>query len=75
MNEQLTLYDAIASDMKGSIRDYVSDHWSSDWNGDEVGFPGVAVVGLYSVHDQPIYYYVDTETGNVLEAWAEDLDG
>lgn len=53
----------------GSRRNYVDDAWSSDWNGDEVGFPTVDVVGLYSFKDAPIEYYVNTETGVILEAW------
>lgn len=69
MNEQLSNYEALAEELVGQTVDYVSHHWSSDWNGDEVGFDDVLVVGLYSIPDQPIYYYVNTENGEVLEAW------
>lgn len=72
MSEQTTIYDALAEDLIGTPRKYYEDHWSSDWNGDEVGFQDVDVVGLYSTPDMPIYYYVDTETGVVLDAWAEE---
>ncbi|MEX5935956.1 hypothetical protein [Mammaliicoccus sciuri] len=54
----------------GDIREYYHDHWSSDWNGDEVGYDDISVVGLYVVKDSPdIHYYVNTETGEVLEVW------
>jgi hypothetical protein len=44
--------------------------WSSDWNGDEVGYPEVEVVGLYSLKAYPyIYMYIDTENNRILEAW------
>lgn len=44
--------------------------WSSDWNGYEVGYPGVPVVGLYS--DRTYSYYINTETQTVLEKWKDD---
>lgn len=70
-NNQLTIFDILADDIVGTKRNYTADHWSSDWNGDEVGFDDVLVVGLYSVPDTPIMYYVDTESGEVLDAWAD----
>lgn len=72
MNKQLTLFDALAEELIGTSRKYYEDHRSSDWNGCEVGFHDVSVVGLYSIPDMPIYYYVDTEIGVVLDAWAEE---
>lgn len=42
-------------------------HWSSDWNGDEVGFPKVNVVGLYTYYD--LNLYINMETLEILEAW------
>lgn len=71
MAEQITADDILADALIGTTVDYTKDHWSSDWNGDEVGFDDVNVVGLYSVPDSPISYYVDTENGYVLDAWAE----
>lgn len=78
MAEQITADDILAEwylteadALIGTIVDYTEDHWWSDWNGDEVGFDNVNVVGLYSVPDSPISYYVDTENGYVLDAWAE----
>lgn len=53
----------------GTICDYTQDHWSSDWNGDEVGYDDVLIVGLYRMRDGNVDYYVDTETGIILEAW------
>ncbi|MDK1672801.1 hypothetical protein QOK74_07945 [Staphylococcus saprophyticus] len=47
-------------------------HWSSDWNGDEVGYPEINVVGLYSYHE--LNLYIDMETLEVLEAWFDVED-
>ena len=78
MAEQITADDILAEwylaeadALIGTIVDYTEDHWWSDWNGDEVGFDNVNVVGLYSVPDSTISYYVDIENGYVLDAWAE----
>lgn len=46
--------------------------WNSDWNGYEVGFPEVCVVGLYSDLDGNDYY-INTENGVVLEV-IEDFE-
>lgn len=48
--------------------------WSSDWNGDEVGFPDRDVVGLYRWYDTEIMLYIDAETLEVLEFWDESED-
>lgn len=48
--------------------------WSSDWNGYEVGFDEVEVVGLYSFQDYDgCHYsmYVDVEHNEILEIWPE----
>ena len=47
--------------------------WSSDWDGEEVGFPNSEVVGLYSQErDDGIYsFYIDTETDKVLDFWKD----
>ena len=71
MAEHITADDVLAEALIGTTVDYIKDHWSSDWNGDEVGFVDVNVVGLYSVPDSSISYYVDTENGYVLDAWSE----
>lgn len=62
------------SDQKynGTRRNYQNDHWQSDWNGDEVGYPECDVVGLYSIAGENIDYYVNTETGIVLETFPFD---
>lgn len=45
--------------------------WSSDWSGDEVGFPESLIVGLYSLRVNPdIYFYIDMESLEILDAWA-----
>ena len=48
--------------------------WSSDWNGDEVGYPELGVVGLYSQDrdDGSYSFYIDMETNKVLEFWKEE---
>ena len=48
--------------------------WSSDWNGDEVGYPELGVVGLYSQErdDGSYSFYIDVETNKVLEFWKEE---
>ena len=49
-------------------RDFI---WSSDWDGEEVGFPESSVVGLYNLRVNPdIYLYIDMETLEILDAWA-----
>lgn len=61
-------------DLVGTIREYQLDYWSSDWNGDELGMDEILVIGLYTVKENPeISYYIDTETGIILDAWVEDF--
>jgi hypothetical protein len=49
--------------------------WSSDWMGDEVGFPESEVVGLYSSRENPNqYFYIDMESLDILEEWEIDDD-
>ena len=72
MAEHITADDILAEALIGTTVDYIKDHWSSDWNGDDVGFDDVNVVGLYSIPDTTISYYVDTENGCVLDAWADE---
>lgn len=48
--------------------------WSSDWNGYEVGYPEVEVVGLYLLErDDGCYnFYLDMETYKVLDFWKDE---
>ena len=48
--------------------------WSSDWNGDEIGYPELGVVGLYSQdRDYGCYcFYIDMDTNKVLDFWKEE---
>ena len=47
-------------------------YWQSDWNGYEVGYPEVPVVGLYTSVEYPeMSFYVDTENGIILEVMIE----
>ena len=56
------------------IVDYTQLHWQSDWNGYEVGYPEVLVVGLYSDPKSNKSMYIDIENSLVLEEW-EDNEG
>lgn len=50
--------------------------WQSDWNGDEVGFDEVDVVGLYSMEKDTgeIYnFYIDMNELRILDFWV-DID-
>ena len=71
MAEHITSDSIIAEALIGTTIDYTKDRWSSDWNGYEVGFDDVDVVGLYSLPDSTISYYVNVENGYVLDAWAD----
>lgn len=42
--------------------------WESNWNGEEVGYPEVELVGLYS-DTEGNYYYIDMDNGIVLETF------
>ena len=49
--------------------------WQSDWNGNEVGFDDVAIVGLYSQEraDEKTYnFYIDMETMRILDFWVDE---
>lgn len=43
--------------------------WESDWNGYEVGFDNVEVVGLYRLKNSNVHFYIDMMTDKILEAW------
>ena len=48
--------------------------WSSDWNGDEVGYPETEIVGLYSQErdDGTYSFYIDLEANKVLDFWKDE---
>ena len=50
--------------------------WSSDWNGDEVGFPESEVVGLYSQErdDGTYSFYIDFEKFKILDFWKDEVE-
>lgn len=55
------------------MKAYISRlHWQSDWNGDEVGYPDLNVVGLYTSDTLSVDVYLDTETGEVLEIMSHE---
>lgn len=52
--------------------------WSSDWNGYEVGYDNVDVVGLYTKrieddqdNEKVINFYIDMDTNRVLDMWID----
>lgn len=45
--------------------------WQSDYNGYEVGYPNISVVGYYVSGD--LNYYINAENGEILEYWS-DMD-
>lgn len=44
-------------------------HWESDWNGYEVGYPEIDVLGLYYEPAINMHHYIDTETGDIIESF------
>lgn len=53
----------------------ISDlHWQSDFNGDEVGFDDIDVVGLYSSVTLGHSLYLNTENGEVLAIFSDEDD-
>lgn len=61
MNEQGVLLENL---------DFRKLHWQSDWDGGEVGYPYISVVGYY-VHGE-LNLYIDIETDIVLEMWFDE---
>ena len=49
--------------------------WSSDWNGEEVGYPESTIVSLYTAENEEgktLYLYVDIESNKILDFWIDD---
>jgi len=61
------------AELKIELEDLI---WQSDWNGYEVGYDDVGVVGFYMQYrdDGTYYFYIDVETDTVLELWKEQED-
>lgn len=55
----------------GSDVNYTALHWSSDWNGYEVGYDDIDVVGLYSFPYTEVYVYINVDDGTILEMWTD----
>ncbi|MFJ7982344.1 hypothetical protein ACIQ1D_18960 [Lysinibacillus xylanilyticus] len=51
------------------IKDISEFHWQSDWNGDEVGFPEIETVGLYTDFINCYTYYIDMDSLRILEVF------
>lgn len=48
--------------------------WQSDWNGYEVGFDDVLVVGLYTSDELACDFYINIETLEILEVMPHNDD-
>lgn len=59
-------------DLIGQEFSYSELGWSSDWNGYELGYDHIPVVGLYHILETDIWVYINTEDCTVLEAWREE---
>lgn len=49
-------------------------HWYSDWNGYEVGFDDVLVVGLYGSEKLDCDFYINVESSEVLRVLPREFD-
>jgi hypothetical protein len=47
--------------------------WSSDWNGYEVGYDDIDVVGLYRLVGTDVYFYIDVENNKILKVLDYDV--
>ena len=63
MNEQGVLLDNL---------DFRKLHWYSDFDGKDVGYPSINVVGYYIYNE--LNLYIDTETNSVLELWFDETE-
>lgn len=51
--------------------------WSFDWDGEDLGYDDISVIGLYSTQlksGQVIDVYIDSSIGEVLEVFINDED-
>lgn len=56
----------------GDTVDYTKMGWQSDWDGEDVGFDDVLIVGLYSDPDhEDVMYYINMETSKILQVLIE----
>lgn len=49
--------------------------WSSDWDGEDVGYPDSEVVSLYTVENEErktLHLYVDVIENKILDFWIDD---
>lgn len=46
--------------------------WQNDYNGYETGFKDVNIVGIYQLNDTDVFFYIDMETGKILQ-WVQSL--
>lgn len=56
----------------GDTVDYTKMGWQSDWDGEDVGFDDVLIVGLYSdPNHEDVMYYINMETRKILQVLIE----
>lgn len=59
----------------GNTVDYTRLVWQSDWDGEDVGFDDVLIVGLYNDPNHiKVSYHIDIETSKILEVLIEGED-
>jgi hypothetical protein len=46
--------------------------WESDYNGYEVGYDDIDVVGLYRLKNTSLYIYINYENNNILKYMERD---
>lgn len=69
---QILTQGDIISDTTAAYNLVINLGWASDWNGDEVGYPDVPVVGLYTW--EKLNVYIDIESQSVLEVWSDEFE-
>lgn len=49
--------------------------WSSDWDGEDVGYPNSLIVSLYTTENEEgkiLYLYVDVKSNKILDFWIDE---
>ena len=50
--------------------------WQSDWDGEEVGFPEIGVIGYYTspMEDYTLTLYIDMSDMRIVDLWVNHDD-
>lgn len=46
--------------------------WQSNWDGHELGYDEVEVIGLYTLKDTTLNFYIDMENNMIITSWDEN---